>query len=173
MHARVFVYLFEEKKMSAVSEFPTTLSKYQKDFPYATQEEMIQIVTTVAKKTSHLYARLLTLEGHTERDNTLAFSVYPWSFPSKETVDLFEICLAEKIIENLLSKLPSQHSSFPLQIISLTTDYRPEKCLLDTLESCKISHNTCPDLHRYFPCKTHTDIRLDRDLQIIQITMRP
>lgn len=157
--------------MATISDFPKTLSNYFNNFSYTTQKEMQDIVTTVAKKTSHLYARLLTAEGHGERNKKLMFLDYPSSFPSNEQVNLFETSLANKITEDLLKN--STSATPKTDYISLTTGYAPEKYLQDILTQCNIDAQAQPELRRYFPWKTRTMIQLNFELQTLSIKMEP
>jgi hypothetical protein len=155
--------------MLTITDFPKTLEVYKVKIPYATRDEMEEIVTTIAQKISHLYARLLTSEGHAERNKKLGFTDYPSSFPSNKEVNFFEAQLTQEIIDGLFS-----NSSLKRADIKLTTDYWPEKLLLNILNNCNISSKTYyHDFRKYFPWKTCTKITLDFKSQILKIDMCP
>lgn len=154
-----------------VSDFPKTLANYLNHFSYTTQEEMQDIVTTIAKKTSHLYARLLTAEGHEERNEKLMFLDHPSSFPSTDRVNHFETSLADKITKDLLENSSAQTTK--KNRISLATRYTPDEYLKEVLTECQIDALGHPELHKYFPCKTRTTIQINFELKTLYIEIQP
>jgi hypothetical protein len=152
--------------MAAVTAFqiPHELKKFDLSFP-CTEEQAKEAIVEIARQVAHVYARLLTPQGHQERGTDFFFfkledSPLPEQFPTAQQVENFEKQLAQAMVE----KFQEPHGG----VVRLSVHYRPEKILSDVMGKCGID-DTAFNLTRYFPCKMHTDIYFREDQQIIQV----
>lgn len=145
-------------------QIPDQLKKFDLRFPCATKEQAKEAIVVLARQVSHVYARLLTLQGHQERGTEFFFykfesSPFPEKFPTTEQVENFEKQLTEAMVNKFQE---------PYGAVCLSVHYAPEKILSDVMKKCDIS-SPAFDLTRFFPCKMHTDIFFTKDQQIIQV----
>lgn len=151
--------------MAAVATFqiPSQLKQFDLRFP-CTEEQTKEAIVVLARQVAHVYARLLTLQGHQDRGTEFFFFVadspLTEKFPTTDQVDNFEKQLAKAIVD----KFQEPDGG----VVGLSVHYAPEKILGDVMNNCGITAHAFK-LARYFPCKMHTDISFSEDQQIIRV----
>ena len=147
--------------MAAISAFqiPDQLKKFELCFP-CTEERVKDAIVVLARQVSHVYARLLTLQGHQERGTEFVFSPPPEKFPTAQQVENFEKQLTEAIV----NKFQEPYSND----VQLSVHFFPEKILASTMIKSGI-HEHDFDVTRFFPCRIHTRIYFINTQQIFEV----
>jgi hypothetical protein len=144
---------------AATFQIPHELKKFDLSFP-CTKEKANEVIGELARQVSHVYARLLTLQGHQERGTEFFFSPPPEKFPNAEQVENFEKQLAEAIVNKFQEPKG--------RCVLLSVHYVPEKILASVMIACGINERDF-DVTRFFPCKIHTRIDFIGHQQIFEV----